>query len=71
LIRGDSAQETTIATRRSLGGDLEALGLEPGDAVMVHASLRSIGPVVSGADALIAAVLDATAPNGTRVVYTD
>ncbi len=69
--RRDGAQKINIATRRSLRRDLEALGLEPGDTVMVHASLRSIGPVVSGADAVIAAILDATAPGGTLMVYTD
>ena len=30
--------------------DLAALGLAPGDAVLVHAALRKVGPVVGGAD---------------------
>jgi aminoglycoside 3-N-acetyltransferase len=38
---------------------------------MVHASLRSVGPVVSGADAIIAAIRDAIGPDGTLMVYTD
>lgn len=59
------------ATRRTLAGDLRALGIAPGDTVMVHAALRSVGPVVSGADAVIRAIQDAASPGGTLMVYTD
>lgn len=59
------------ATRRSLAADLRALGIGPGDIIMAHASLRSVGPVVSGADAVIAAILDAAGPDGTLMAYTD
>ena len=38
---------------------------------MVHAALRSVGRVVSGADAIIAALRDAIGAGGTLVVYTD
>ena len=38
---------------------------------MAHAALRSVGPVVSGADAVIAAIRDAVGPQGTLMVYTD
>ncbi len=58
-------------TRRSLAADFAELGLEAGDIVMVHAALRSVGPVVSGADAVIAAVRDVLGPEGTLAVYTD
>lgn len=58
-------------TRRRLAEDLRTLGLAPGDIVMVHAALRSVGPVVSGADAIIAAIRDAVGPDGTLMVYTD
>jgi aminoglycoside 3-N-acetyltransferase len=62
---------TPIATRRTLRAALEALGLTSGDTVMAHAALRSVGPVVSGADAIIAAIRDAIGQNGTLLVYTD
>ncbi|HYF45840.1 MAG TPA: AAC(3) family aminoglycoside 3-N-acetyltransferase, partial [Acidimicrobiales bacterium] len=39
-----------------LRGDLAALGVEPGDVVMVHASLRAIGPVAGGAAAVVEAL---------------
>lgn len=56
------------ATRTSLKTDLTRLGLGPGDLVMVHASMRAIGPVKGGADAVIGAVLDAIGPDGTMVM---
>jgi len=57
--------------RRSLAADLRALGVAEGDALMVHAALRSVGPVVSGADAIIAALRDAVGPTGTLLAYGD
>ena len=60
-----------IATRHSIAADLEALGVVAGDMLMVHASLRAVGPVVSGADAIIAGIRDALGPAGTLMVYTD
>lgn len=56
------------ATRASLGDDLARLGLQPGDTVMVHASLRAIGPVEGGASSVIAAVCDSIGPAGTMVM---
>lgn len=38
---------------------------------MVHAALRSVGPVVAGADAIIAAIRDVIGRDGTLMVYTD
>ena len=58
-------------TRASLRDDLAALGLAPGQAVMVHAGLRSIGPIVGGADVAIGALADAVGPDGTILAYCD
>lgn len=44
---------------------LQALGIEPGDLVMVHASLRAVGPVAGGAEAVLTALLAAVGPTGT------
>lgn len=60
-----------FSTRRSLVRDLRAIGLGAGDAVMIHAGLRSVGRIIGGPDALIRAVLDATGPGGTVMAYTD
>jgi aminoglycoside 3-N-acetyltransferase len=59
------------ATRSSLASDLRRLGLAPGCAVMVHAGLRRLGPVLGGADQVIGALLDAVGPNGTILGYAD
>lgn len=56
------------ATRTSLAEDLARLSLQAGDRVMVHASLRAIGPVEGGADSVIGAILDTIGPAGTMVM---
>jgi aminoglycoside N3'-acetyltransferase len=53
------------STRSTLTKQLGELGVRPGDVVMVHASLRAIGPVVGGANTIIRALLDAVGPAGT------
>jgi aminoglycoside 3-N-acetyltransferase len=57
--------------RRSLTADLAALGVAPGDVVMVHASLRAVGPVIGGAAAVVHALLDAIGEHGTLAAYVD
>lgn len=59
------------ATRLSLIADLQRLGVRPGDVLMVHASLRTLGPVVGGAAVVVHALLDAVGPDGTLVAYVD
>ena len=59
------------ATRQSLGSDLRAVGLGPGDAVLVHAALRKVGPVVGGPDTILEAMRDVVGPEGTILGYTD
>ncbi|MEY2883483.1 MAG: aminoglycoside 3-N-acetyltransferase, partial [Pseudomonadota bacterium] len=44
---------------------LAALGLAAGDSVMVHASLRRVGPMPGGADTLIAALRERIGADGT------
>ncbi len=58
-------------TRSSLRADLERLGLGTGDAVLVHAALRSLGPILGGHDELIGALRDVLGPDGTLLAYTD
>jgi aminoglycoside N3'-acetyltransferase len=48
-----------------LATDMQALGVRPGDRMMVHASLRRIGPVVGGAAGVVAAIDGALGPTGT------
>jgi aminoglycoside N3'-acetyltransferase len=48
--------------------DLRAVGIATGDVVMVHASLRAIGPVDGGAAGVVAALDDAVGPEGTLLM---
>ena len=57
-------------TRDDISQALRALGLAAGDVVMVHSSLRSIGYVEGGADAVVDALLDVLGSSGTLVVPT-
>ena len=52
-------------TRRSLIDDLKRLGVGPGDLVMLHASVRAVGPVFGGPDEIHLALEDAVSPGGT------
>jgi aminoglycoside N3'-acetyltransferase len=48
--------------------DLRGLGVAPGDLVMVHASLRAIGPVDGGATGVIDALEAAVGPRGSLLM---
>ena len=61
----------TPATRSSICADLQALGLASGDAVLTHAALRQLGPVLGGPDTVIDALLDAVGDGGTLLAYCD
>lgn len=63
-------QERTTVTRERIAEDLSRLGLARGDIVFVHSSLRSLGWVEGGADAVIDAFLDVLGPEGLLVVPT-
>ncbi|WP_203603573.1 AAC(3) family N-acetyltransferase, partial [Streptomyces sp. SID10692] len=47
---------------------MSGLGVRPGDVLLVHASLRSLGPVAGGARGVLAALRRAVGPEGTVVV---
>lgn len=48
----------------SLSSELRALGLLPGDTVMVHASLRALGAVDGGAEGVVRALRETISPSG-------
>jgi aminoglycoside N3'-acetyltransferase len=51
-----------------LAADLRRLGVTAGDLLMVHASLRAVGPVDGGADGVIDALEAAVGPGGTLLM---
>lgn len=56
-------------TRARLRDQLALLGVRPGNAVMVHASLKAVGPMLGGPAALAGALLDAVGTGGTLLAY--
>jgi aminoglycoside N3'-acetyltransferase len=47
---------------------LKALGILPGDVVMVHSSMRKVGPVVGGAAGMLEAMQQAVTSEGTLLM---
>jgi aminoglycoside 3-N-acetyltransferase len=60
--------DRTLQTRASIAEGLRRLGVPAGGCLLVHASLSSLGYVLGGATAVVAAVLDTVGPDGTIVV---
>lgn len=58
------------ATVSSLAADLRKLGMRAGAVVLMHSSLRSVGFVAGGPQAVVQALLDVLGPSGTLVVPT-
>lgn len=56
-------------SRDELSRDFRALGIGPGDVVMVHASVRAVGPLVGGPDQIHLALKDALTSEGTLLMY--
>jgi aminoglycoside N3'-acetyltransferase len=52
----------------ALVADLRALGVRPGDALMIHASLRKIGPVEGGPTGVLDALDQAVGPDGSLMM---
>lgn len=57
-------------TRESLAADLRRIGLQTGDKVVVHSSLKAIGPTDGGAETVVWALLDVIGPNGLLAAPT-
>ena len=54
--------------RQELKELLRQLGLEWGDTIMLHASLRAFGYLIGGAETIIEALLSTLGPEGTLVM---
>jgi aminoglycoside 3-N-acetyltransferase len=57
-----------LCTHFSLAADFRSLGINPGTILLVHSSLKKLGFVCGGAEAVIFALLDVLGPDGTLVV---
>ena len=58
----------TNATQQQLTEQFVGLGLPRGASVLVHSSLKSLGWVEGGAEAVVQALVDAVGPEGTVMV---
>lgn len=65
---GTSSSEKSRITKDDIEVALQRLGLVPGDVVMLHSSLSSMGYVDGGADAAVDAFLEVLGQAGTLVV---
>jgi aminoglycoside 3-N-acetyltransferase len=61
----------SMVTREDMVHNLRALGVTVGQILLVSASLRSIGWVEGGAEAVVDALCDVLKPGGTLVVLTE
>ncbi len=55
-------------TKEQFKHDLAALGVQPGDAILMHAAFKSLGGIEDGAKALFEAFLDLLGEDGTLVL---
>lgn len=58
------------ATSADIVRGLRALGIQPGDVLFLHSSLKSLGFVQGGPEAVIAALQEAVGPQGTLLLPT-
>ena len=56
--------------KQELINDFIKIGLEKGDVVIVHTSLKKIGYVCGGAQTVIEALIDVVGPEGTIMMPT-
>lgn len=69
-MKNKSGYAGDAADAHRLAEDLIRLGLRAGDTVLMHSSLRSLGPLQDGPATLINALLQVLTPQGTLLVPT-
>jgi len=67
----ESLINTNQITSAQLQRELKDLGICAGDTLMVHASLRSVGPVEERGQGVLSALLGVLGPEGTLMAYAD
>lgn len=60
---------TQWVTKPRLVADLQQIGVSAGQVLMVHSSVRAVGPVVGGPNSIVQALLDVLTPAGTLLMY--
>jgi aminoglycoside 3-N-acetyltransferase len=67
----ENVLSTKPVTSHQLQRDLLSLGIMPGDTVMVHASLRSVGSIEGRGEGLVSALLGVLGSGGSLLAYAD
>lgn len=58
----------SFQSKESLKAQLDSLGVKLGDTIIVHSSLKSMGWIAGGAQAVVEALMDSVTPNGTIIM---
>lgn len=66
----DTPHSNDPLTINRLSQELHACGIQPGQTILVHTSLRSLGWIVGGAQAYLQALLQAVGSSGTLMMPT-
>ncbi len=61
--------DTLPYTRRQLAQALRSVGVEAGQMLMLHSSVKAVGPVMGGPNTILQAVFDALGASGTLMMY--
>lgn len=61
--------DTLPYTRSQLAQALRSVGVEAGQMLMLHSSVKAIGPVLGGPNTILQAVFDALGASGTLMMY--
>ncbi|HUS80528.1 MAG TPA: AAC(3) family N-acetyltransferase [Armatimonadota bacterium] len=69
-MRPEAGDKSVQVSQEDVAEAARSVGIQPGDTVMFHSSLSSMGTVVGGPDAVIDGFLDAVGPEGTVAVPT-
>jgi len=69
-VEPEVGDKSVRVTREDAAKALRSVGVEPGDTVMFHSSLSSMGTVVDGPNTVIDGFLEALGPDGTVAVPT-
>lgn len=71
MPQADVIQNTKmLITKEKIIKDIQQLGVKPGDTLMVHSSLKSIGWVCGNEQTVVDAILETVTTNGTVIMST-
>lgn len=69
-MKEDQKQERKIVLKEDIAGALEQVGVRPGQSIMVHTSLSSLGFVCGGPQIIIEALTERVGADGTIMMPT-